>query len=245
MSEPLPPAPPPPGAPPAPPAAAGARPGNPWDRRHELGFLPALVGAIQQFAVAPTRTFDDTRETGDYGGPLLFALLVGWLSVVVSQLWNLALRSFLGPMVPPELAEQLGPFFAGGMVSFFFSVLIAPLYIVVGTFVVAGILHLCLMVVGGLASSRSRFEGTFRVVCFASVANLAQIVPLAGGLLAMVWWLVLGTIGLSSLHRTSQGKALLAILIPLILCCVCAILGAVLFGASIAALVAGASGAGG
>ena len=65
--------------------------------------------------------------------------------------------------------------------------------------------------------------------------------PFAGGLIAMVWAIVLETIGLATLHRTSYGKAVAAVL-PLLICCVCLFFA---FG-TIVALIAGAvaSGAG-
>ena len=59
---------------------------------------------------------------------------------------------------------------------------------------------------------------------------------MAGGLIGVVWGIVLQVIGLATLHKTSQGKAALAVLIPIVLCCVCvaaviAIAGASLFAA--------------
>jgi hypothetical protein len=110
-------------------------------------------------------------------------------------------------------------------------------------FVWSAIVHLFLMLYGGTRESDTGFEGTLRSLAWSSTAQLGQLVPFAGGLIALVWGIVLQTISLASFHRTTQGKALAAVLTPILLCCVCI----ALFAAGLVALVAGgiASGAGG
>jgi hypothetical protein len=85
------------------------------------------------------------------------------------------------------------------------------------------------MLVGG---ANRPFETTFRVVCFtAGAANLFSMIPMCGGLIAAVYNVVLECIGLSRAHQTTTGKALMAIFLPLIVCCgVAIILGIVLGG---------------
>jgi hypothetical protein len=80
------------------------------------------------------------------------------------------------------------------------------------------------MIVGGLESSDTGFEGTLRVVCYGSVAQLASIVPILGAFITFVWQIVLFVIGFIHVHRTTQGKAIFAALLPFLLCCVCIIL---------------------
>jgi hypothetical protein len=72
------------------------------------------------------------------------------------------------------------------------------------------------MIVGG---ANNGFEATVRVVCYAQTAQLAGIVPFCGGLIAAIWAIVLYVIGLATAHRTTQGKAVLAVLLPVVLCC--------------------------
>lgn len=45
---------------------------------------------------------------------------------------------------------------------------------------------------------------------------VGQIIPVVGGLIAIVWWIVLAIQGV---HRTTSGKATAAILIPVVVCC--------------------------
>jgi hypothetical protein len=84
-------------------------------------------------------------------------------------------------------------------------------------FVVSAILHVCLVIVGGAKQS---FETTFRVVCFAEgSAGPLIIIPFCGGLITGIWKLVLYCIGLAHAHETDTGRAVIAVLLPLIVCC--------------------------
>jgi hypothetical protein len=110
-----------------------------------------------------------------------------------------------------------------------FLVLLIPIFLAVGTFIFAAITHLCLMIVGGANQS---FETTFRVLCYAGgSANALQIVPFCGGILAGLASLVLNCIGLARAHETDTWRAVVAILLPLVVCCGSAIFFAILIGA--------------
>jgi len=95
-------------------------------------------------------------------------------------------------------------------------IILAPIFVIIGVFIGAAILHLMLMIVGGAYNG---FEATVRVVCYAQTAQLAGIIPFCGGLISMVWAIILYVFGLATAHRTTQGKAVLAVLLPVVLCC--------------------------
>ena len=84
-------------------------------------------------------------------------------------------------------------------------------------FIFGGLVHLSLMLLGG---ARKSFETTFRVIAFAqgSTAPL-QLVPCCGALAALVWNLVANCIGIAKAHEIDSGRATLAVLLPLIVCC--------------------------
>jgi hypothetical protein len=117
-------------------------------------------------------------------------------------------------------------------IGWVFLLIFAPLLIAIGVFINAAILHVCLMLVGG---ARQSFETTFRVVCFSggSVSPL-MIVPLCGAFIVGIWGIVLRCIGLARAHETDTGRAVLAVFLPLIVCCGAGILLAILFPAAIA-----------
>jgi hypothetical protein len=107
--------------------------------------------------------------------------------------------------------------FAGFTAAWAFGMIIlAPILVIIGVFIGAAILHLMLMIVGG---ANNGFEATVRVVCYAQTYQLAGIIPICGGLVSLVWSIVLYVVGLAAAHRTTQGKAVLAVLLPVVLCC--------------------------
>ena len=237
------PPPPPPGFPPQVPYAP-APPGLPWELRPQVGFADALVDTIRLFVTRPAEAWSRTREKGDLGQPLLFAVLVGWIGVAFNSVWNLifgnAWLRFL-PMLPPEMRDQFTDrgFLGSGVASTLFAIVLAPLFVIIGLFIWGGILHACFMIVGALSGSTAGFEGTFRVVGYSSVSQLAHVIPIVGGLVALVWNLVLAVMGAQRIHRTTQGKAIAGVLIPIVLCCGCVLLGLVFAGAAIFAALGG------
>jgi len=94
---------------------------------------------------------------------------------------------------------------------------LVPLIIVIVLFIWSGLAHLCLMVFGG---ANQPFETTFRVFAFTQgSAGPLQIIPLCGGLISGIWAIVCNCIGLARAQETDTGRALLAVLSPLIVCC--------------------------
>jgi hypothetical protein len=72
------------------------------------------------------------------------------------------------------------------------------------------------LIVGGATKG---FEATTRVCSYAYAAQLAQIIPFCGGILAIAWSLILLVLGLAQAHSVSRGKAAVAVVLPLVLCC--------------------------
>ena len=108
-------------------------------------------------------------------------------------------------------------------------IILLPLFIVIGLFIGSAIVHLCLMMVGGANQS---FETTFRVLAFSQgSAGPLQIIPVCGGVISGVWAVVCNCIGLARAHETDTGRAVLAIFLPLIVCCGGGLLLALMFGA--------------
>jgi hypothetical protein len=247
MSEPFPPNPPPPSPPPAeppspPPAAPPADPpsgspprdpiarsGNPWDRRAQLGWAKALVECVKVFVFQPSRAYAQTLEKGDLAGPLIYALIIGWISAAFGVLWQVVFGSWLLTFLPVELSDQIATYMVHTWIGFAAQLLLLPFYITLSLLFMSAVIHISMLLVGGLSKSRAGFEGTLRAGAFSSVSNLANVVPIVGGLIALVWSSVLGIIGLASLHRTTPGRTVLALCLPMLLCCVCICLVA-LFG---------------
>lgn len=222
--------------PPDPPGPSGPQ-GNPWERRSALGTANGLIEALKLFVTSPTEAFSQTFRKGDFGSPLLFAIIVGWIGLAIGQIWETLMGASVLSMLPPEVRSQI-PFVAGSAGGFLISVVFAPVYIIIGLFIWSAIVHLCLIIVGGLEKSIAGFEGSFRVVSYAAVAQLANLVPIAGGMICFVWTLFLAVIGLREIHQTPQGKAVIAVLLPVALCCACLGMLMVVAGAGIMSALA-------
>jgi hypothetical protein len=242
------PAPPPPLPPggtwtPSPPPPGGGGPGGsgpPWEERDRLGILAALVETTKKVMAEPTAFFRAMPTHGGIGSPLLYAVLVGWIGIIASGFYSALFQSIVGTSMLPfarnrEFTEALG--FAQSWVGFLVQSLFAPVGIVIGVFVAAGIFHLMLLVLGG---ARRDFEATFRAVSYGQAPYVLLIVPFCGSVIAWVWSLVLYVIGIAEAQQVSRGKAAAAVLLPLVLvCCCCAGVLFLIWG-SVAAMLAGA-----
>lgn len=240
-----PPPPPTPPAPPAPPAGSGPEgPRLPWEERDRLGFLDALIETVKLIATAPSDAFSRLRSDGDLIWPLVFGLIFSWIGQFLNQVWNLlfggAMQSMMTGFGDMGDLDQYLTFGSTGALQFALNVILWPIFFLIIIFVGGGIFHGCLMLVGATNESPTGFEGTLKVLCYSQIANLAAIVPLLGGLVATLISLVLLVIGFTQVHRTEQGKALIAVLIPVVLCCLCCIVGILAIGGGLAAMMAGA-----
>jgi hypothetical protein len=193
-------------------AAMAARSGLPWDERQTKGLFNAFIETLQMVLIRPVAAFTEMKREGGLGEPLLYAVIGGTLGGVFGVTYNFALRSF-APFGDRQGA--LAHLFGG--LGWIFLLVLTPLFVVIGMFVVSAILHVCLMIVGGAKQS---FETTFRVVCFAEgSASPLLIIPFCGGLITGIWKVVLYCIGLARAHETEIGRAVVAVLLPLIVCC--------------------------
>lgn len=226
-----------PPAPPEPPTPPPVSPAPiPWEERERHGALHAFVETLRLFVLAPQEAFARTREAGDLASPLLWGVICSWLGVVAAQVWSLMLGPLAWlPLLPDELRAQ----WAGSVLALGMGLVITPLLAILGLFVSAAIVHLFLWMFGGLVASRAGYEGTLRAIAYASVAQIANVVPFVGWLAALVWTVALQTIGLVRLHRTTPGRAVAAVLMPLVLCCALFVM---LFAAVVALIAALAAG---
>jgi hypothetical protein len=236
--------PPPPTSEPPPPTGGGSpppsRPPLPWEDRDRLGFFEALLETVKILVPRPQEAFERMREKGDYLSPLLFHLILGAFGVVLQGVWGSVWKGITGPpdlsQVPEEMRRYVEMFSSSTGGTMLLSLFMVPVLL----FAISGLVHLALMAFGGLKQSPTDFEGTFRSVAYANVAQLAVVLPMMGGMVAAVWSMVVTAIGLTKLHRCSTGTAVMAVLAPLILCCLCC--GVAVFAAFSMGMMAGLAG---
>jgi hypothetical protein len=199
------------------------RSGLPWDQRQEKGLFNAFIETLQLVLSKPTAAFTAMRGEGGLGEPLLYAIIGGTFGAVFAVIYNFVLRSFA------LFGTREGPFahvFSG--IGVIFLLILTPIFVAIGVFIGSAILHVCLMIVGG---ARHSFETTFRTICFAGGSvNPLLVIPFCGGLIVLIWKIILYCIGLAHTHETETGRAVVAVLLPIIVCCGGGLLLAIMFG---------------
>ncbi len=235
----------PPAAPPPPPPFGGAGdaggPRLPWEERDRLGFLNALIDTVKLIVTAPGDAFSRLRPDGDLIWPLIFGLVFSWIGQFFSQIWSLIFGSAMQSLTSGfgDL-EGIATFGATSIVQVIVMLVLWPVFFAIIVFLSSGLYHLFLMLVGGVEESPLGFEGTLKVVAYSQVVQLANVVPILGFLIVLVAMVILLVVGFTAVHKTTQGKALIAVLIPLTLCCICVFVGILFFGAALAAAMSGA-----
>jgi hypothetical protein len=193
-------------------ATVAARTGLPWEHRQERGFFNAFIETLTIVLTRPAEAFSVMKREGGLGEPLIYALIGGCVGGIVSFLFQLGFQS-IGLFTDKNngLAAMTGMGIGLG------SIILVPLMIVIFLFIWSGLAHLCLMIFGG---ANQPFETTFRVFAFTQgSAGPLQIIPLCGGVISGIWAIVCNCIGLARAQETDTGRALLAVLSPLIICC--------------------------
>jgi hypothetical protein len=199
--------------------------GLPWEHRRERGLVSAFVETLVMVLTRPGEAFTVMKRQGGLGEPLLYAVIGGCLGGIVSFLFSIGLHS-VGLFADRHDTFTAMAGMGIGSVAF---VILLPLFVVIGLFIGSAVVHVCLMIVGG---ANQPFETTYRVVAFSQGSTgPLQMIPVCGGAIAGVWSLVCTCIGLARAHQTDTGRAILAVLLPLIVCCGGIIVVAMMFGA--------------
>jgi hypothetical protein len=224
--------------PPLPPEGGTIPAGTPWERRDQIGLVAALVETTTQVLTGPEAFFQRMPVTGGITGPLVYGLIIGYVGLVASTLYNLvfhmAFGGFGGLARQSGPLERLAPFLEGGA-SLVGNLVFGPVVIVIVLFVWSGIVHLMLLLLGG---ANRDFEATFRVASYSQATSILQIVPVCGSLAAFVYWIVVQVIGVAHAQGITKGKAAAAVLVPMLLVCCCCALAIGIVAATVAGGVA-------
>ena len=206
--------------------------GLPWEETNAgLGTIfPTAIG----FVTRPIESFRKMSLTVDLVRPIAYFVICALIGAFISQIWGYLLYDTLLGVVRSLAGTQfdkIAPLVhRPGLIQLVVGLVITPLVALIVLFIWSGLVHLMLTLLGG---ANRGFATTLRVLCYAQTTQLAVIIPGLGGLIAIVWRLILDVVGLSEAHKTDGWKAALAILLPLLLCCLCIVVGVVAFGAAV------------
>ena len=180
---------------------------SPWERRSELGIWRGLYDSFKRVLLSPGNIFGTMTHKDGIKEPLAFGLLLGSLGAMFWFFWDFLM---LGDSIMSRWPGLIGQFSLGFI--FFIVMVLTPLFVLIGMFVVSSILHLSLLIIGG---GRNGFEGTFRVVAFYQSTKLLEFVPFVCWFFGWFWHIVVQVIGLREMHETSYLRTIIAMILPI------------------------------
>lgn len=189
----------------------------PWDERDSLGLWRAWWRTSVQMISSPGQTLQEANPDGSVGSSALFA----GLSTLAGVGPSIALQgvSMVGIMAAALLNSKSGGSLAsgvGGMVGMVFALFLTVAFFFGSVFLNAGLDHLMLMLLG--ANPRA-YSVSLRAQALSMGPYLVGLIPICGFYVFPIWSLVLRIIALMHLHKTTAGKATLAVLVPVTVFC--------------------------
>lgn len=177
---------------------------TPWESGE--GFIAAFFKTTQEVLFSPTRFFKKAAAGEGYWSPFIFAMISGVIGSGVALFWQ---WMFFSGVIPHQLLSAT-------TYSFFLTVAVIsiPFAVALSILLGSGVIHLCLMIVGG---NQRGFAPTFRAISYSHSALLFYIVPFIGSFVGVIYLFILAIHGVREGHEISTGKAVLAVLLPLII----------------------------
>lgn len=182
-------------------------------------FFQTWVGAL----IRPIEFFDSVRRGIRLSEPLIFATIIGWASAVISALLSLAINIPMSWLLSAiGGGGAFGTLFATMSQAAWFFVLVffGWLFVLAGALIYALIIHFFLFIVNG---ARNGLVATIRTIGYAYAPNVFTLVPFFGGIVAVIYMLVLEIIGLARAHQIEYWRSAIAVFLPIILVCCCAV----------------------
>lgn len=192
--------------------AAGG--GLSWEQRSDIGVVRSLLLTIRSLLLKPTPTFSAMRTDGSYLEPLLFLMLAATAFSLggYGLLFTVSKIGVLGDLTMRRILE----FAVSSLPSLAWWAAVLSGLFAVFAIVSTAATHFALIILRGAKNS---LRATFRVTCYSIGASSALLFfPLCGGVIAFVWNVVLGIIGLSETHKISHLRAAAAVLMPYVGC---------------------------
>ena len=175
---------------------------TPWESGE--GFLKAFYRTTRDSLFSPAQFFKKISSGEGYWAPLIYALITGIIGNGCAIFW---FWLFIAQLIPMDRM----PFQYS--VSVLQIIVPLPFQQAVAVFLGSAIIHLCLMIVGG---NNKGYKTTFRAISYSYSGYLFGIIPFIGLFIANIYTFILTIIGVREGHGISNGKAILAVLLPAI-----------------------------
>lgn len=186
-----------------------------WERPEPGGFFPAAWESVKEILGSPAETFRRMPPGGGAARPLKFYILVTWLTSSIAVLYQMVAATINPELFSGTQGASLSQ--ATLLMVLGGAILLMPLFLLVGIYFSAGLLHGALLMLGG---ARKPFETTLRALCYAGGAtSVIQLVPICGGWISWIAWLVYSAIALKEAHATDLWRPIAALVLVGLLCC--------------------------
>ncbi len=214
---------------------------NPWERREDLGILPAAWQTVLAVSASPGRFFKSLGRGGTVSEAALFQALVLvpalFMSAIYGQLMLLAFGDMFldlieqfASQIPADTMEEvrkgLKPSAAGVVKGVLLNLIIGPPIWILIVMAFGVVQHGFLSVVGG---AKRDFETTLRVCLYAGGVRFWEVIPLVNWI-GLPWVLTVQSIGLANAHETDGWKGAVGGWGPAFGCCCCLFAGTFALG---------------
>ncbi|MBV9999565.1 MAG: YIP1 family protein [Verrucomicrobia bacterium] len=212
----------PPSEPPPPPVAvpagvqpvpAGSGPRPAWERRHEVGVVRAYFLTIREVLFESGITFANFNPNANLLEPTWFFLITIAIQAVFA--FGFQLLTLPHNRAALDVQRQLNLSLLGFLLLLPLLLVFGVLVTLVANFVLAGLYHAVLKLLGGTSLT---YRATYRVVTYSHAAQIFGVVPCLGPIVAIVMFLVAASTGLQRVHQTQYWKAVVALVVPYLLC---------------------------
>jgi hypothetical protein len=183
----------------------------PWEDRKRIGLFKGMFETSKDILLHPTNTFSTLPLSGGYLSPLIFGTIFLSFSFIINHLYQM-LFSGLILLIVATFAQQSEPQMIINLLSSIISIPLSPFFALGWLFIWAGVYHLCLLLVGARSHG---FEATFRLISYAQVALVIDIIPVVGASISWIWRLVLLVIAFKNGLSLSIGRAIISALLPI------------------------------
>ncbi len=175
-----------------------------------LPFIETFKGMI----TSPGETIRKS-SSGTLTDSIIYFLIVIFIYSVLATI----IEQFIGPVLPIPLSP-------GADIAMIISFIIALVIIGTITLLIAGaIIHICAKILGG----KGDYTATVRAFALAETPSAAiGWIPFIG-LLAGIWGFILMVMGIRDYHGISTIRALIAVLLPVFILVILAVLGLMFF----------------
>lgn len=183
-----------------------------WENsRSELGSLKALFKTWTDILLHPKKFFTDMPTKAGIKDPLLFALIWGSAAIIAAALINIivVLSGTRLPNLPPGAPLPPKAALVG---SYAVLMIISPLLVAAGVFILSLIYQLVVFVFGG----REGFRATFRVLSYTNALAIFNIIPLLGPVFVTAYSIILFAIGFKHAQKMGTARAVVVALLPML-----------------------------